>query len=132
MTEIKNEVKVMIGDAIIEIEDNLEKIKIDQETANTKMQEISEAYLSKAMERTVAHYFEAISDRLQRELCQSIVHNPTNLQKDSTLQKLYQTEDSLQLKNSAELLAGKIEAIGLNLVANNKFKTSAQKQLKEL
>ena len=64
MNEVKEEVKVMISDALIEIEDNLEKIKIDQDTASTKMQEISEAYLSKAMEKTVAHYFEAISDRL--------------------------------------------------------------------
>lgn len=89
MNEVKEEVKVMISDALIEIEDNLEKIKIDQDTASTKMQEISEAYLSKAMEKTVAHYFEAISDRLQRELCQGIVHNPTNLKKDSTFQKFY-------------------------------------------
>lgn len=36
------------------------------------------------------------------------------------------------LKNSAEVLATKIEAIGLNLVSNNKFKTQASKQIKEL
>ena len=84
MDEVKAEVKLLINDAVSEIEDNVEKIKIDQETASTKMQEISDAYLSKAMEKTLAHYFEAISDRLQRELCQGVVHNPTNLNKDST------------------------------------------------
>ena len=40
------------------MEDNVEKIKIDQEKAAGAAKEISEAYLGKAQEKTIAHYFD--------------------------------------------------------------------------
>lgn len=46
------------------MEDNIEKIKIDQEKANGVSKEISEAYLKKAKENTIAYYFDQISFRV--------------------------------------------------------------------
>ena len=66
----------MISDAIESIEDSLERIKIDQDSASSKMKEISDAYLCKAMERTIAHYIDELTLSLQRELGNKAPHKP--------------------------------------------------------
>ena len=106
------------------MEDNVEKIKIDQEKAAGAAKEISEAYLGKAQEKTIAHYFDQISSCLQRELGVKPPHSPKKVAEESVLDQYYLSEDSLELKRAAEDFASKIEIVGLNLIQlKQQFKT---------
>lgn len=109
----------------------VDKVKIDQTKASEKMDEISGAYLVKAQEATIAHYLDTIANSLQRELGNA-PHSPNKVKEESSLDKYYQSEDSLVLKNAAENLGNKIQAIGLHLVEQKKFKKKAEKILYEL
>ena len=48
------------------------------------------------------------------------------------MDKFYQSDDSILLKNAAENLSTKIQAIGLHLVEQKKFKKKAEKLLFQL
>jgi hypothetical protein len=113
------------------IDENVEKVKIDQEKATEQMNNISTAYLAKAQEATIAFYFDKLANSLQRELG-SAPHSPSRVKEESSLDRFYQSEDSLVLKQSAEALCSKIETIGLHLVEQRKFKKKAEHQIYQL
>ena len=71
------------------------------------MENISSAYLVKAQEGTIAHYLDKIANSLQRELGNG-QHSPSKVKEESELDKLYQSDESLLLKNAAENLGNKI------------------------
>jgi hypothetical protein len=50
----------------------------------------------------------------------------------SLLQKMYQSEDSLLLKDAANGLIDKFLIIGMNLINQKNFKKTAQKQIYDL
>ena len=56
-----------------------------------------------------------------------VKHSPSRVKEESGLDKFYQSEDSLVLKTAAENLGQKIEAIGLHLVEQKKFKKKVEK-----
>lgn len=54
------------------------------------------------------------------------------LKEKSHLGSYYQSEDSLVLAKAADMLADKIQIIGMNIINQKKFKTTASHQLYEL
>lgn len=87
-------------------------------------------FLSRATERTLAVYFEKIANSLQRECGERPMQS--SLKEKSMLGDLYQSEDSMQLARAVDLLAGKIQIVGMNLIVQKKFKSTAAHQLYEL
>ena len=79
-------------------------------------EEISEAYLQKAKESTLAYYLNNIAHSLQRECGIRPPHAANKVAEDSTMDKYYQSEDSVQLKKAAEEFASKMEIIGMNII----------------
>ena len=85
----------------------VDKVKVDQSKAEEKMENISSADQVKAQEGTIAHYLDKIANSLQRELG-SAPHSPSRVKEESELDKFYQSDDSILLKNAAENLGNKI------------------------
>ena len=98
---------VQFQEHIENMDEIVDKVKIDQTKAEEKMETISGAYLVKAQEGTIAHYLDKIADSLQRELGNG-PHSPNKVKEESALDKYYQSDDSLLLKTAAENLGNKI------------------------
>ena len=103
------------------MDDSVEKIKIDQGAASDKMTEISNAYLSKVQESTVASYLKDIANSFPKDL-KSPPGSPIKLPEGSKLEQVYQSDSSIKLKSSAELFSSRMEAIGTHLKEQNKFR----------
>ena len=79
------------------IEDGFEELKKEHEDGQVLVQEIRNAFLTRATEKTMAWYFDVISKSVQRELCQNIPHNKEKIGISSRFDEIYQTDDSLTL-----------------------------------
>lgn len=84
------------------VEDAIEEFKKEHQERTTIVQDIKEAFLSRATEKTLAWYFDQIAKSVQRELCVNIPHNKEKIGASSRFEELYQTEDSIALQTSAE------------------------------
>tara|TARA_B110000285_G_C14886759_1_gene496578 strand:+ start:265 stop:489 length:225 start_codon:yes stop_codon:yes gene_type:complete len=71
------------------MEDKVEKITLDQEKQTKMSEEISEAYLSKSKEATLAYYLNNIAQSLQRECGVKPPHSASKVAEDSTMDKYY-------------------------------------------
>lgn len=87
-------------------------------------------FQARATEKTLAAYFEKIANSLQRECGERPTQS--NLREKSLLGDLYQSEDSMLLARAVDLLASKIQIVGMNLIVQKKFKSTASHQLYEL
>ena len=95
-------------------------------------EEISEAYLSKAKEATLAYYMNNIAQSLQRECGIRPPHSPTKVAEASKMDKYYQSEDSVHLKKAAEEFASKMEIIGMNIIQIKQQEKKSNKLLLQL
>ena len=114
------------------MEDAIEEFKTEHVERTGIVQEIKNAFLSRATEKTLAWYFDQISKSVQRELCHNIPHNKEKIGISSRFEEIYQTEDSIALQNSAEGLGQKLEMLGLEIINLKKGRKKGEDRIAKL
>jgi len=84
------------------MEEGFLELKTEHEDSTMLVQEIKNAFMSRATEKTLAWYFDSIAKCVQRELCVNIPHNKEKIGVSSRFEEIYQTEDSVALQASAD------------------------------
>ena len=129
-----NERKSRDRDSVVEqidkLEENFEELQVTVGNSITEINQFKQDFLSRATEKTIAHYIQMISGGLHRECGEKPYCN--KMHEDSALAKYFQTDDSILLKDAAETLRDKLEIIGHNLINQKKFKKTAGHQIYQL
>ena len=103
------------------MEEHVDEINVRLERGLAEVEAIREAFLEKATEKTIATYLQKIADSLHRECGEKPFNN--SLTEPSPLNELYQTEDSIKLKEAVEKVVDKFQIIGMNLINAKKNRT---------
>lgn len=92
-----------VDETLHEVVDNLvenfEELQFQLRDGLTEIKEFKKTALSKASENTIAIYFNRISEALHRECGERPYTNKMN--EESNLGDLFQTDDSLKLRENA-------------------------------
>ena len=112
-----------MGDQLEVLQESNEEMKLAIARNQEALDSMQSEFSTKAVEKTLAFYFDKLSSSLQKDCGEKPYQNKLN-QKDM-LGKFYQSEDSIALAKSIDILADKIQIIGMNLITQKKFKGTA-------
>lgn len=114
-------------DALVErveqIEEAVEDMVVKFDRSVAELDQFKKQFLSKATEKTIATYMRKICDGLQKE-CGDKPYKD-KLSDPMLFQDLYQSEDSIALKDAVNEMFDKFQIIGMNLIQAKKFKKDA-------
>ena len=104
----------------------------EQSDIGNQIKEIKDQNQYKASEKTLSIYFQKMARSVQRELGSRPSMSAEKMQEESVFGEVYQSEESKNLQDSADLLSKKLEIIGLNIIDMKKFKVKTQKQIQAI
>ena len=114
-----------------QLKDNVEELQLQYAANQKQFDDFKDNFMAKASEKTIAFYLKKIAGSLHRECGEKMYTSSADsgLANQSQMAELYQSEDSLLLKDSAQMLYDKFQIVGMNLVNQKKYKKSSQQQI---